>query len=287
MVRVETGVRGNNDDIDRMCRELFWEVEQQLIMHKLAKDYFGFRAFWLQSWPLLLITTFITIISFTEYGSITFGSVDDDEYFESRQRLALSLGILGLLSTFLTVLIINTRYQSQHDMHAMAERSLGKICQSVRFPERVPGDDGTRIVEQINKQKAIFMSVACTSSNIPTRIIHAFRDLEHIMDVKPYTFRAIQYERFYYFLWKLITKRSMGYFTLWPLKIPEINISTSVLGKMIDEEYARYNRGLEAATKRTNLISRRRSTSTMRTSASDEEQILHSSTASSPDAAEV
>ena len=86
------------------------------------------RAFWLQSWPLLLITTFITIISFTEYGSITFGSVDDDEYFEARQRLALSLGILGLLSTFLTVLIINTRYQSQHDMHAMAERSLGKIC---------------------------------------------------------------------------------------------------------------------------------------------------------------
>ncbi len=30
-------------DIDRMYRELFWEAEQRLIMHKLAKDYYGFR----------------------------------------------------------------------------------------------------------------------------------------------------------------------------------------------------------------------------------------------------
>jgi len=44
MAHVETGMRlDGNGDIDRMCRELFWEVEQKLIMHKLAKDYFGFR----------------------------------------------------------------------------------------------------------------------------------------------------------------------------------------------------------------------------------------------------
>ena len=30
-------------DLDRTCRELFWEAEQRLVMHKLAKTYYGFR----------------------------------------------------------------------------------------------------------------------------------------------------------------------------------------------------------------------------------------------------
>ena len=33
----------HQNDIDRMSRELFWEIEQQLIMHKIAKEYYGFR----------------------------------------------------------------------------------------------------------------------------------------------------------------------------------------------------------------------------------------------------
>ena len=28
----------HQNDIDRMSRELFWEIEQQLIMHKIAKE---------------------------------------------------------------------------------------------------------------------------------------------------------------------------------------------------------------------------------------------------------
>lgn len=258
MAHVETGIRvDSNGDIDRMCRELFWEVEQKLIMHKLAKDYFGFRAFWMQSWPLLLITTFITIIAFTEYGSIiSTNYVNYEEYSESRQILILSLAMLGLLSTFLTALIINTRYQSQHDMHVMAERALSKICQSVRFPQRSPGDDGTKTVEHINTQKAIFASVTCTAPSIPPRILHAFRDLEHVMCMKPYTFRAIQYERFYYFLWKSFSKRSCGYhFNLWPWIIPEIDVSSSVLGKVVDEEYDMYSRGMEKAKRRIRRLS--------------------------------
>lgn len=47
MVYVATGVGfcdgSAKDDIERMYRELFWEVETKLIMHKIAKDYFGFR----------------------------------------------------------------------------------------------------------------------------------------------------------------------------------------------------------------------------------------------------
>jgi len=33
----------HQNDIDRLSRELFWEIEQQLIMHKIAKEYYGFR----------------------------------------------------------------------------------------------------------------------------------------------------------------------------------------------------------------------------------------------------
>ena len=33
----------HHDDINRTSRELFWDVEQKLLMHKLAKEYYGFR----------------------------------------------------------------------------------------------------------------------------------------------------------------------------------------------------------------------------------------------------
>jgi hypothetical protein len=33
----------HHDDINRISRELFWDVEQKLLMHKLAKEYYGFR----------------------------------------------------------------------------------------------------------------------------------------------------------------------------------------------------------------------------------------------------
>jgi len=166
-------------------------------------------------------------------------------------------------------------------MHGRSEQNLRKICHSIRFPERILEDDGTKLVEHLNKQKAIFLSIEGSSSDIPQRIIHAFRDLEHIMNTKPYTFRAIQYERFYLLLWKLFTKRSLGYFNLWPLVIPEINIPQSILGKMIDEEYSRFNRGLKEATQRSNLVSWRRSS--IQSSSSNEEHhtttsaLLHSS----------
>ena len=37
------GYGENVDDFEAMCNELYWTVEQRLIMHKLARDYYGFR----------------------------------------------------------------------------------------------------------------------------------------------------------------------------------------------------------------------------------------------------
>ena len=122
----------------------------------------------------------------------------------------------------------------------------------------MPGDnDGSKLTEHINKQKAIFLSIECITSNIPPRIVQSFRDLEHVMCMKPYTFRAIQYEPFYYALWKLFRKRTLCYsnFNVWPCRIPDIDMgNTSVLGTMIEEEYEKYSLGLEEATKKRNSL---------------------------------
>ena len=197
------------------------------------------------------MTTFITIIAFTQYSHDTIG-YDAEWYAEVKNWLDLSLGLLGLLSTILMSWMINTRYQSYHDMHALAERTLSKICQSIRFPDSKNG-----IIEHLNTQKAVYLAVSYTTE-IPSKILRAFRDLEHIMCSKPYTFKAIQYERFYYALWKSFTKGQY----LWPCKIPSVNISK--LEKLIGLEFTKYSKGMEdveAAKVQNNLIMRRMSSS--------------------------
>lgn len=295
MVYISTG-RGspgrdgnsNSNDFDRMCRELFWEVEQRLIMHKLAKDYYGFRSFWVQYVPLLLMSTFVTIIGFIQYGQYgnvnVIGVVNESDYAVAKQWLALSVGIIGLLSTILTSLIINKGYQSQRDMHAVAERTLSRVCQSVRFPERLmSGDDqASSIAENLNKQRAIYMSVSI-ASEIPPKIVHAFHDLGHIMDMKPYAFRAQNYELFYYFLWKLFIKRKkLGCFRLFPLRIPDIDVSTSLLGKMIDEEYEKFSQSSEGGgTRKSNLVLLDAGGNSTTRSTNGDDERTHASTARS------
>ena len=197
------------------------------------------------------MTTFITIIAFTQYSHDTIG-YEAEWYAEVKNWLVLSMGILGLLSTILMSWMINTRYQSYHDMHALAERTLSKICQSIRFPDSKNG-----IIEHLNTQKAVYLAVSYTTE-IPPKILRAFRDLEHIMCTKPYTFKAIQYERFYYALWKSFTKGRY----LWPCKISEVNVSK--LEKLIGVEFTKYNKGMEdvaAAKVQNNLVMRRMSSS--------------------------
>lgn len=274
---LETGVSlrsvtGNDASFDQVCNELYWAAEQRLIMHKLARDYYGFRAFWVQSLPQLIATSFITIIGFLQYAQYVAAATADYEHIRQYLALSLSVAILGLFSTFLSALSITTRYQSQHDLHACAERTLAKICQSVRFPERIPGDThGAILVQNINKQKAIFASIIQTNgADIPVKIIQAFRDLEHEMYAgKSYTFRAIQYERFYDRLWKIFTKQQkvcFGLVNLWPLRIPNVELSKTKLGEMITKEYEQFERGMEEVERKKQLRESLRSNSNMSSS---------------------
>jgi len=180
----------------------------------------------------------MTILAFIDYSSSM--DKEDIEIIETKQWLSLSIGILGIVSTVLTSIMINTKYQAQHSAHAAAERSLSKICQQVRFP------DGKSLVDHINTQKGIYL--AMSYSDIPTKISQPFRDLQHVMNNKPYMFRAIQYERCYYYLYKSFMKKRY----LWPIFIREINIisNSNTLGRLIEEEYAKYTKGMEEVQKK-------------------------------------
>jgi len=144
--------------------------------------------------------------------------------------------------------MINTKYQSQQSMHAAAERSLSKICQQVRFPD---ADGSKSLVDHINTQKGIYL--ALSYSDIPTKISQPFRDLQHVMNNKPYMFRAIQYERCYYYLYKSFGKRRY----LWPMCIRDMNIisNSNTLGRLIKEEYAKYTKGMEVVQKKSSIRS--------------------------------
>lgn len=133
--------------------------------------------------------------------------------------------------------MINTKYQSQQSIHAAAERSLSKICQQVRFPL----DGSKSLGDHINTQKGIYL--AMSYADMPTKISQPFRDLQHVMNNKPYMFRAIQYERCYYSMYKSFMKKRF----LWPVYIREVNVmsSTNALGRLIEEEYAKYSKGME------------------------------------------
>jgi len=178
----------------------------------------------------------MTILAFIDYSSSM-----DKEDIEIIETKPLSIGILGIVSTVLTSIMINTKYQAQYSAHAAAERSLSKICQQVRFP-----DISKSLVDHINTQKGIYL--AMSYSDIPTKISQPFRDLQHVMNNKPYMFRAIQYERCYYYLYKSFMKKRY----LWPIFIREVNImsSTNTLGRLIEEEYAKYTKGMEEVQKK-------------------------------------
>lgn len=122
--------------------------ERALIEHKLAADYFGFRAFYFSFLPLTIIATATTIIGFLISGSsysspenIDGSQVQDSAQFEPlftgepKQIWSIVIGILGAISTLLNTIGKHTNYQSRYDMHLSAVKALEKICLTVDFEQ--------------------------------------------------------------------------------------------------------------------------------------------------------
>ena len=243
---VKTG-RWSNDDISRL--ELFWEVEKTLIMHKLSKEYFGYRAYWLNFLPLLTITTLTTIIGFLTTGmsmedldgvDVNIKGLSASVFAITNAWLNLSVGILGTISSFLTSMGKHTNYQSKRDMHEMAEDALRKVVQSLSFEET---DDEEMMRGHVDKQKAIFMSIeaACTAP-IPPQIEQAFVELDSAVKTKDFRFKVNHHKQYYNMLWQDFTKKRCCMSSM-PRRIPEINVRYGSLGKLIEEDYAVYMQG--------------------------------------------
>jgi hypothetical protein len=227
------------------------QFESALIQHKLALQYFEFRAFYFVFLPVTIIATLITIIGFLISGSGTTQDGDDASggsvEFEplltgnSKQIWSLVVGILGAISTLLNAIGKRTNYQSQSDMHRSAVKALEKICLTVDF-ERDWFDRNVRDIEyagyeelttklgaDLKTHQASFKAMldACCDSPVPYQVDQAFTLLEQIVaqqvfgrenrgrasNLSPLTF-------YYHKLWK-----EHSTYWLWPLKAPSMKAS--------------------------------------------------------------
>mmetsp|Transcript_36819 Transcript_36819/g.77243 ORF Transcript_36819/g.77243 Transcript_36819/m.77243 type:complete len:298 (+) Transcript_36819:97-990(+) len=250
LLATQLGTNDHNIGIDRERQELIWLVERSLIMHRLAKEHFGHRSLWFQFLPLISITTITTIIGFIISGmagnnvgqdpQIVEGLSDDD--VNKMYNLSILSGILGALSTFLTSVSKHTRYGDRQEMHTMVQQGLQNIGPLLMLGERGMHED-------VKKQKAVYLTLegACTSE-IPSKIVQAFNELDDIIKTKDYDFQLL-HQRFYNVLWKRFSQHSMigGMIPLWPTVIANIDVPNSDIGKMIDVEYENFKRNLSSA----------------------------------------
>jgi hypothetical protein len=117
----------NLDIIEVEYKKIAWLFQRTLIMHKLAKNYFGVRAFWFTFLPLTLVSTATTILGFLSTGgdfdSVGAGLGLDD----SRGAISVTIGLLGAAATLLTTLGKYYGYQSNYDMHVSAVKALERL----------------------------------------------------------------------------------------------------------------------------------------------------------------
>ena len=225
-----------------------------LIEHKLALQYFEFRAFYFVFLPMTTIATLITIIGFLISGttqddgggtaaSAAEGSVEFEPLVtgQSKQIWSLVVGILGAITTLLSAIGKRSNYQSQSDMHRSAVTALEKICLSVDF-ERERFNRNVRDIEysefddvkylnttlgaDLKTHQASFQAMldACCDSPAPTEVARAFNEIDVIFAKQVYNRdcelgKVSDVEQdlkyFYHQLWKRFSQ-----YCLWPLKAP-------------------------------------------------------------------
>ena len=96
------------EKIEIEYKKLSWLFEMTLIMHKLARQYFAFRAFWLIFLPLTLLSTVTTILGFLSTGELSSSTDEDTAEVDiqdgKRRAIAIGIGVLGALATMVTAI---------------------------------------------------------------------------------------------------------------------------------------------------------------------------------------
>ena len=122
--------------------------EVAFMMHKLTADYYQSRAFYLIFFPLLAVTTMVSIFGFIGTRTYDDSMIVDgemDSYLNSTStfqpgtqmptntELSILVGVLGCISTAIASLGKQLNYQSKGDMHESAMNTLRGILEDIRF----------------------------------------------------------------------------------------------------------------------------------------------------------
>ena len=229
-------IDGTFDNLEKQYNKVTNQFEAALLMHKLAADYYRFRAFWFIFIPLTLISCFVTIESVIIFSLPNYDEdeAEEDDYQSMpvgqnklADTLAIITALLSAFSTFLTTLGKYQRYQSKCDMHENAILAIEKLCLSINFEKDhfsrsvlLSNNDMRGPDLKFNQTTFRALQGACDSV-IPGRVIQAFTVLEETVGMG----RGYKRELIFYYhkLWKEISCNP-----LWPLFQPSRNFDVLV-----------------------------------------------------------
>ena len=155
---------------DNMIACLFIKMEEEHQMHRLAAAYYGFWHFWF----LFLPAALLTMIS----GVLAFMSTSEAVSTGVRVILAVVVGCLALLATFLQTINDQLAYGSRADMHKSAVLDLKRITDDLEFMQidRIGSSDNHMTVGTYQKMYSQIQQ-GCKSM-IPIRIAQTFKCIE-------------------------------------------------------------------------------------------------------------
>ena len=223
-------------------------------LHKLSADYFHNRAFWFTFMPLLLVTAAVSILGFLgtgDYndsmvfdGNITATASDstqnESEFVFSGDNLPLTVGVLGVVSTFLTSLGKHLNYQSKADMHSAAVATLKnlrdtlhleglQLMQEIRTIESTDPEVINAKIRQLHvnfdtyRAKFETMEKSCTEP-VPNKIQCAFDGLIQLCALVPNPLGGMMFKRYSNKLFGEFQNR--GFFPLCPCYPPTIDVES-------------------------------------------------------------
>jgi len=117
------------DEADQLTR-IWFKCEAQRQMHRLAHKHFDHLQFWLQSFPLILLTAASGIMAF----------LSSSEFFSdsSKQFLSLAVGVLSVVSVAWQQVGKICNYGTRAEMHKNAALGMKKITDNITFNQIDP-----------------------------------------------------------------------------------------------------------------------------------------------------
>lgn len=212
--------RGRGGDVEDghnlMLPNLYFKVEQERQMQRLAASYFGAWHFWCLFLPSASLTMLSGILAF----------LSTSEVVSSRLRfyLATAVGCLALVATFLQTVSDQLKLDSRAAMHRSAVLDLKRICDDLEFLviARLESDAPRA---ELGEYKKLYAQIqqGCKSM-VPLRVSQAFRVIDTRLILRMPSGNelegAINNAMVYHLVWNELYCAISAYL-LWPFGLPD------------------------------------------------------------------